>query len=66
MAAGIINVNIYQGTFSLLDKQFDIEFLISPISDRLPFQFLIGQNLLNALDVYFFGKKQIVCFKKAD
>jgi len=62
----IIEMDIYSGTIVILDAVFDIEFVISPLSDYLPFQFLIGQKLMKKLDAYFFGKKQIVCLKKAE
>jgi len=65
-AGGIIEMDIYSGTIVILDAVFDIEFVISPLSDYLPFQFLIGQKLMKKLDAYFFGKKQIVCLKKAE
>ncbi|MHA1301563.1 MAG: DUF5678 domain-containing protein [Candidatus Helarchaeota archaeon] len=64
-AAGIIKTKIYSGTFKILDATFEIEFIFSPISDLLPFKFIIGQNLLKELDAYFFGKQKTVCIKKA-
>jgi len=65
-ASGIVKSDIYSGNVEILDCKFKIEFLVSPISDFLPFQFLIGHNLMNKLDTYFFGKKKIVCIKKSE
>lgn len=65
-AAGIISSNIYKATALLLGVEFDIEFLMAPIDDSLPFNMLIGQNLLKELDAYFFGKRKISCLKIAE
>jgi len=51
---------------TLLDIDFDIEFLIAPLFNGLPFKFLIGRNLLDQLDAYFMGKKQILLLKVAE
>jgi predicted aspartyl protease len=65
-AGGIVEVEIYKGTTTLLATRFDIEFIFSPIPDSLPFTFLIGRNLLDQLDVYFLGKKQVMLLKIAE
>ena len=62
---GIIHAQIYTGTVSILDTAFDIEFLMAPISNQLPFEFLIGRNLFDQLDAYFLGKKQLFLLRKA-
>ncbi|MHA1729409.1 MAG: ribbon-helix-helix protein, CopG family [Promethearchaeota archaeon] len=65
-AAGIIDVIIYSGKVMLLDTVFNIDFIIAPIADILPFKFLMGRNLLDRLDAYFFGRKQVVLLKLAE
>jgi len=65
-AAGIISRKFYKGQVKLLDVDFEIDFIIAPIDDSLPFNMLVGRNLLNKLDAYFFGKKKIVCLKIAE
>ena len=63
---GIVNTPIYKGEIKILDKLFQIEFIFASIADILPFEFLIGRNLLDQLDAYFMGKKQIVLLKLAE
>ncbi|HUX99106.1 MAG TPA: hypothetical protein VMV49_06095, partial [Candidatus Deferrimicrobium sp.] len=65
-AAGIMDTSIYKGKIALLDIDFDIEFLIASLFDELPFKFLIGRNLLDQLDAYFMGKKQVLLLKLAE
>ena len=65
-AGGIINTDIYSAKIDILNNMFAIEFIFAPIYDELPFQFLIGRNLLDELDAFFFGKKQIFLLRKAE
>jgi len=65
-AGGIIEADILLGHVCILDATFDAEFIRAPISSMLPFKFLIGRNLLDQLDAYFFGKKQILMLKWAE
>jgi len=65
-AGGLIQAEIYSGIVRILDVDFEIEFIISPINNQLPFEFLIGRNLFDQLDAYFLGKKRIFFLKKAD
>lgn len=66
IAAGVFEFKIYLGKIKLGDIEFDMEFITAPIAETLPFSMLIGRNLLDQLDAYFFGKKQIVCLKIAE
>ncbi len=63
---GIIEAIIYKGNVRILDAIFEIEFIIAPIADVLPFKFLIGRNLMDQLDAYFLGKKQVLLIKIAE
>ncbi|TFF85289.1 MAG: ribbon-helix-helix protein, CopG family [Promethearchaeota archaeon] len=65
-AAGEISSKIYKADIELIGIKFGIEFIISPINNSLPFNMLIGRNLLNKLDAYFFGKKEVVCLRLAE
>ena len=63
---GIIEATIYKGKVKILETIFEIEFIIAPIADVLPFKFLIGRNLMDQLDAYFLGKKQVLLLKLAE
>lgn len=65
-AAGIIDTMIYKGLVSILDANFEIEFIIAPLADILPFEFLIGRNMFDQLDAFFLGKKQTTFLKLAE
>nr|MDO8111866.1 hypothetical protein [Candidatus Sigynarchaeota archaeon] len=65
-ADGILESQIYEGIVKILDTSFEIEFIITPMPDELPFKFLIGRNLLDQLDAYFLGKKQVLLLKQAE
>lgn len=64
-ATGIVEAPLYSLQIHILDATFEIECMLSPISDDFPFNFLIGRNLFDQLDAYFLGKKQILMFKMA-
>ena len=65
-AAGVIDALIYKGKVTILDEDFDIEFLIASLFNGMPFKFLIGRNLLDQLDAYFMGKKQVLLLRLAE
>jgi hypothetical protein len=64
-AAGIVESTIFTGAIKILDASFNVEFIMVPISENLPFTFLVGRDLLDQLDAYFMGKKQVFLLKKA-
>jgi hypothetical protein len=64
-AAGIIQSPIYTLFVQILDHTFEIECITAPIPDQFPFKFLIGRNLLDQLDAYLLGKKQVLMLKMA-
>ena len=55
--------SIYNGSVTILYYKFNIEFIIAPILNLLPFKFLIGRNLIDQLDSYFMGKKITINIK---
>ena len=63
---GIIEAEIYKTNVKILDTDFETEFIVAHIADELPFKFLIGRNLLDQLDAYFLGKKQLLLLKLAE
>ena len=65
-ASGIMKSYVYSGEITILDKTSEVDFILSTLGDELPFNFLIGRNILDSLDSYFFGKKQIFLLKTAD
>ena len=65
-AAGEVTAPFYMSTIKILETNFEMEFIFAPISDDLPFQFLIGRNLLDLLDAFFFGKKQVFWLKPGE
>ncbi len=62
-AKGTVELNLVKATIKFQNFTFESEFLESDISEQFPFKLLIGRNLLDLLDLYLFGKKQIVCLK---
>ena len=65
-AGGIIDAPVYSGMAQILDTTFNIEFIFAPMPGEIPFKFLIGRNLLDQLDAYFMGMKQILLLKHAE
>jgi len=65
-AAGIIDTKIFPCKIKIFDIEFKTEFIFAPIAEIFPFQLLIGRNLLDKLDAYLFGKRQIFCLKLAE
>ena len=65
-AAGVIETKVYNGKVTLFEIEFETEFILVKIDDSLPFNMLIGRNLLDKLDAYFYGKKQLICLKLAE
>ena len=65
-AAGVIATKVYEGKVTLFEIEFETEFILAQIDDSLPFNILIGRNLLDKLDAHFLGKKQLICLKLAE
>ncbi len=65
-SGGVVTASFYAAEVKLLGESFPIEFIIAPIPDDLPFQFLIGRNLLDLLDAFFFGKKKAFWLRLAE
>ncbi len=65
-ATGIIESKIFNCEIILCEIKFKTEFILAPIANCFPFKVLIGRNVLDQLDTYLFGKKQILCLKLAE
>jgi predicted CopG family antitoxin len=65
-AGGIIDAPVYSGMIKILDSQFKMDFIFAPMPGVLPFNFLIGRNLLDQLDAYFMGMRQVLLLKQAE
>jgi hypothetical protein len=64
-AGGEIEKILYKGEVILEENKFSIHFITAPIDTSLPFDFLIGRNLLDQFDAFFFGKKQMLLLRLA-
>lgn len=62
-ASGIFDVPIYELDIEILNKTLTTRVISSPISETLPFQGLIGRNILDYFDIYLLGIRQIFCIK---
>lgn len=60
---GIYNIPIYEITLEILDKKMNTKIIPAPISNDLPFQGLIGRNVLDLFDLFLFGKKKLICMR---
>jgi hypothetical protein len=60
---GIKELPVYELELNLVEFQKQVDVLGITLSEKFPFQILLGRNLLDFLDVYFFGRKQVICFK---
>ena len=62
-ATGIYNIPIYKITLEILDKKINTKIIPAPISNDLPFQGLIGRNVLDLFNLFLFGKKKLICMR---
>ena len=61
---GIIQSTIYKGVIKIQDESFPMEFILADLGDTVPFQILLGRNILDQLNAFLFGKsKYFYCVK---
>ncbi len=60
---GIKTLPIFEFELILVDFKKKIEIVTTSLSDKFPFQILLGRNFLDFLDLFLYGKNQIICFK---
>jgi predicted aspartyl protease len=62
-AAGVVKMNTFKATIELPVGSYDTIVASSLIPKALPFQILLGRNILDGLDLYALGKHKVVCLK---
>lgn len=60
---GSVRRRVYEGEIQLGTGSYKARVAEAIIPDDLPFQLLIGRNVLDHLDTYLLGKRSVVCIK---
>jgi predicted transcriptional regulator len=62
-AAGMVKMDTFNATIELPVGHYDAIVASSEIPQALPFQILLGRNILDQVDLYTLGKSKVVCLK---
>ncbi len=62
-AAGFVKMSTFKATIELPVGSYDAIVASSPIPKALPFQVLLGRNILDQVDLYTLGKSKVICLK---
>jgi len=62
-AAGLAKMKTFNAAIELPVGRYDSIVVSSEIPKALPFQILLGRNILDRLDLYTLGKSKVVCVK---
>lgn len=62
-AAGVVKMNTYNAAIELPVGRYDAIVASSEIPKALPFQILLGRNVLDLVDLYTLGKSKVICIK---
>ncbi len=62
-AAGIVKMNTFNAAIELPVGRYDAVVASSEIPKFLPFQILLGRNILDLVDLYVLGKSKVICVK---
>ena len=62
-AAGMVKMHTYNAAIELPVGHYDATVACSEIPQVLPFQILLGRNILDQIDLYTLGKSKVVCLK---
>lgn len=62
-AAGMVRMRTYNAAIELPVGRYDAIVASSEIPRTLPFQVLLGRNILDQLDLYALGKSKVICVK---
>lgn len=62
-AAGMVKMNTFNATIELPVGCYDAVVASSQIPKTLPFQILLGRNILDLVDLYALGKSKVICVK---
>ncbi len=62
-AAGSVKMNTYNAAIELPVGRYNAVVASSEIPRTLPFQILLGRNILDLVDLYALGKSKVICVK---
>jgi predicted aspartyl protease len=62
-AAGMVKMRTFGASIELPVGRYDAIVASSGIPQALPFQILLGRNILDLVDLYALGKSKVVCLK---
>jgi predicted aspartyl protease len=62
-AAGSVKMNTFKATIELPVGRYDAVVASSQIPNQLPFQILLGRNVLDLVDLYALGKSEVLCLR---
>ena len=62
-SAGTVKTNTFNATIELPVGRYDAVVASSEIPKTLPFQILLGRNILDVVDLYALGKSKVICVK---
>jgi predicted aspartyl protease len=62
-AAGSVKMNTFKAIIELPVGRYDAIVAASQIPKALPFQILLGRNILDKLDLYALGKSKVLCLR---
>jgi len=62
-AAGVVKMKTFTAAIELPVGRYDAIVASSEIPKALPFQILLGRNVLDSLDLYALGKSKVICIK---
>jgi predicted aspartyl protease/predicted transcriptional regulator len=62
-AAGMVKMNTFKATIELPVGRYDTVVASLEIPKNLPFQVLLGRNILDLVDLYALGKSKVICIK---
>jgi predicted aspartyl protease len=62
-AAGMVKMKTFNAAIELPVGRYDAVVASSEIPKTLPFQILLGRNILDLVDLYALGKSKVICVK---
>jgi predicted aspartyl protease len=62
-AGGMVRMNTFKALIELPVGRYDAVVASSEIPRNLPFQILLGRNILDLIDIYALGKNKVICVK---
>ena len=62
-AGGIVKLNVVSTNIKINDLIIKSEFVDGQIPELMPFDLLLGRNIIDLFDVYLLGKMKILCIK---